>query len=192
MEFVEILILAVGLSMDAAAAAAARGMALLHIRAKHVTLIAFFFGGSQALMPWIGWLIGASIGPFIRAWDHWLAFAMLTILGVRMLHESWQLDKDGPGEAATTDFRLRTLTILAIATSIDALAAGITLPVMGAPLVLSIVTIGITTAILSAVGIFAGHRFGGMLGSRLDLAGGVILIGLGIKILIEHEIFGGG
>ncbi|MFM9966921.1 MAG: manganese efflux pump MntP family protein [Burkholderiales bacterium] len=192
MGFAEILVLAVGLSMDAAAAAAARGFALRRIRARHVFLVSIFFGGSQALMPWLGWMVGAGVGPLIRAWDHWLAFALLFFLGARMLRESYQLETRGAGETATTDFRLRTLLVLAIATSIDAFAAGIALPMMNAPLLLSVVTIGFVTAILSAIGLFAGHRFGAMLGSKLDLAGGVLLIGLGAKIFIEHEFLGGG
>jgi len=192
MGFGAIFLLAVGLSMDAAAAAAARGVLLKRIELRHMLLVAFFFGGSQALMPWAGWLIGAQIGPMVRAWDHWLAFGLLGFLGAKMIRDGILFEKDAQDDPVTSDFRLRTLSILAVATSIDALAAGITLPMMGAPLLLSIVTIGVTTAILSVLGLFAGHRFGAMLGSKLDIVGGLILIGLGLKIFIEHEFLGGG
>ena len=192
MLFGDILFLSLGLSMDSGAAAAARGVALPKIRLQQVLLVACFFGGAQALMPWAGWLIGAKLGPLVEAWDHWIAFVLLSFLGVKMLWEAYQAQLDLTGTTRTADLRLRTLALLAIATSIDALAAGITLPMLGAPLLLSLVTIGLTTALLSVVGLFAGHRFGAVLGTKLDIAGGLILIGLGLKILIEHVYFGGG
>jgi len=141
-------------------------------------------------MPLAGWLIGAGIGPLVEAWDHWIAFALLSLIGANMLREAFSAEGNATDAASGADFRLHTMLVLAIATSIDALAAGITLPMMGAPLVLSLVTIGLTTAVLSVLGLFAGHRFGAVLGKRLDIAGGLILIGLGLKILIEHEFFG--
>jgi manganese efflux pump family protein len=187
MSFGALLLLAVGLAMDATAVAAARGCAAARIEAKHVLLVAAFFGGFQALMPLVGWLLGTQVGPFVQAWDHWLAFALLGAIGGKML---WESMTARPGEAAerppADPFALRVLLVLAIATSIDALAVGITLPMLGAPLVLSVVTIGVTTALLSAVGLFAGRRFGALLGSRLDAVGGLVLIGLGTKILVDH------
>ena len=192
MLFGDILFLSLGLSMDSGAAAAARGVALPKIRLPQVLLVACFFGGAQALMPWAGWLIGAKLGPLVEAWDHWIAFVLLSFLGVKMLWEAYQAQLDLTGTTRNADLRLRTLALLAIATSIDALAAGITLPLLGAPLLLSLVTIGVTTALLSVVGLFAGHRFGAVLGTKLDIAGGLILIGLGLKILIEHVYFAGG
>ena len=192
MVFGDILFLALGLSMDSGAAAAARGVALRRIHLRHVLLGASFLGGAQALMPWAGWFIGARLGPLVQAWDHWIAFVLLSFLGAKMLWEAYQAQSDLTGTTRTADFRLRTLALLAIATSIDALAAGITLPLLGAPLLLSLVTIGLTTALLSVAGLFAGHRFGAVLGAKLDIAGGFILIGLGLKILIEHVYFGGG
>ena len=192
MVFGDILVLSLGLSMDSGAAAAARGVALPKIRLQQVLLVACFFGGAQALMPWAGWLIGAKLGPLVEAWDHWIAFVLLSFLGVKMLWEAYQAQSDLTGTTRTADLRLRTLALLAIATSIDALAAGITLPLLGAPLLLSLVTIWVTTALLSVVGLFAGHRFGAVLGTKLDIAGGLILIGLGLKILIEHVYFGSG
>ncbi|WP_437634784.1 manganese efflux pump MntP [Sorangium sp. So ce854] len=185
MSFGAILLLALGLAMDATAVSAARGLAVPAIRARHVALVAGFFGGFQALMPLIGWLLGARIGPLVQAWDHWIAFGLLGAIGGKMLWEARASAEDD--DAAPKDlFALKVMFVLAIATSIDALAIGFTLPMLNAPFALSLVTIGITTAILSAIGLFAGRRFGAMLGKRLDAAGGVVLIGLGVKILVEH------
>ncbi|WP_437984186.1 manganese efflux pump MntP [Sorangium sp. So ce117] len=189
MNFGAILLLALGLAMDATAVAAARGLSVPAIRARHVLLVAGFFGGAQALMPVIGWLLGERIGPRVQAWDHWIAFVLLAFIGGKMLWEA-RGDGDGGGDGETTadPFALSSMSVLAIATSIDALAVGITLPMLNAPFAISVVTIGVVTALLSAAGLFAGRRFGAMLGKRLDLAGGVVLIGLGFKILLEHLV----
>ncbi len=185
MGFGSILFLALGLAMDATAVAAARGLATPRIRPRHVILVALFFGGFQALMPLAGWAIGIRLGAFVQAWDHWIAFVLLAAIGGKMLWEA----RGGKSEAPRGDgdlFAIPTLLVLAIATSIDAFAIGITLPTLGAPLATSLVTIGVTTAALSAAGLFAGRRLGAALGRRLDAAGGLVLIGLGMKILIEH------
>jgi putative Mn2+ efflux pump MntP len=184
MTFGSIFLLALGLSMDAAAVSAARGLATPKLLPKHVLLVAGFFGGFQALMPLVGWLLGSRIGPLIQAWDHWIAFVLLAGLGGKMIWETTK--KDEEEEAPKDLYGLRVMVVLAIATSIDALAVGITLPMLGAPLLLSVVTIGVTTAVLSALALFAGRRFGAVLGKRLDLVGGLVLIGLGLKILLEH------
>lgn len=172
--------------MDAAAVSAARGFVTLRIELRHVLMVAFFFGGFQALMPFIGWLLGTRIGPAVAAWDHWIAFAVLAAIGGKMLWEA--RGGEGP-EALPRDGNLygfNVMLLLAIATSIDALAAGITLPLLQAPLLLSVATIGITTAVVCAIALFAGRRFGAVLGSRLDAVGGLMLIGIGTKILLEH------
>jgi manganese efflux pump family protein len=183
--FGAILLLALGLAMDATAVAAARGLAVPSIRARHVVLVAVFFGGFQALMPVIGWLLGSRIGPAVEAWDHWIAFGLLAFLGGKMIWEARGGDRDQE-DTEGDHFALRSMLVLAIATSIDALAVGVTLPMLNAPFALSIVTIGVITALLSAAGLFAGRRFGAILGKRLDLAGGLVLIALGFKILFEH------
>jgi len=180
-----ILLLAFGLSMDAMAVAAARGLLVRRIRFRHVALVAGFFGGFQALMPLFGWLLGSHVGKYIQAWDHWLIFALLGGIGGKMLWEAFHADEQPPISEADA-FGLRVMLLLAIATSIDALAAGFALPLMGAPLGVSLAAIGFTTAALSALGLFAGHRFGAALGSRLDALGGIVLIGLGVKTLVEH------
>jgi manganese efflux pump family protein len=180
-----IMLLAFGLSMDAMAVAAARGLLVRQIRFRHVALVAGFFGGFQALMPLFGWLLGKRVGHAIRAWDHWVIFALLGGIGGKMLWESCHVEEQKTLSEADA-FGLRVMLLLAIATSIDALAAGFALPLMGAPLGLSLAAIGLTTATLSALGLFAGHRFGAALGSRLDALGGIVLIGLGAKTLVEH------
>ncbi len=185
MTFGAIFLLALGLAMDATAVAAARGVAAPRIRARHVVLVAGLFGGFQALMPLLGWFAGARIGPQIAAWDHWIAFVLLGGIGGKMLWEA-RTPKRAEDEPTDDLFGWKVLLGLAVATSIDALAAGFTLPMLGAPLVSCLVTIGLTTAACSAAGLFAGRRFGAALGSRLDVVGGVLLVGLGVKILVEH------
>jgi putative Mn2+ efflux pump MntP len=185
MSFGSILLLALGLAMDATAVAAARGLAATRIRPRHVALVATFFGGFQALMPLLGWGVGRTLGPVVQAWDHWLAFALLGAIGGKMLWDA-RGAATAPTAAASDAFAVKILLGLAIATSIDAFAVGITLPMLGAPLLLSLVTIGLTTAVLSALGLFAGQRCGAALGRRLDVVGGLVLIGLGCAILVDH------
>lgn len=185
MKLGSILLLAFGLSMDAMAVAAARGLSVKRIGLRHVLLVAGFFGGFQAFMPLCGWLLGNRVGKAIQAWDHWLIFVVLGGIGGKMLWEAFHHEAETVPEESQA-FGLKVLLLLAIATSIDALAAGFTLPLLGAPLGVSILTIGVTTAVLSALGLFAGHRFGAALGSRLDALGGLVLIGLATKTLIEH------
>lgn len=185
MSFGAILLLALGLSMDATAVAAARGLAAERIRFQHVLRVAFLFGGFQALMPVLGWFVGSRIGPVVQAYDHWIAFVLLGAIGTKMLYEAFQQKEENAEDTANL-FRMDVMLVLAVATSIDALAVGVTLPILGAPLLLSVVTIGVTTALLSAGGLLVGRRFGALLGKRLDIAGGLVLIGLGTKILVEH------
>lgn len=184
--FRTILLLAVGLAMDATAVAGARGLAATRIRLRDAALVATLFGGSQALMPLVGWLVGRRVGPLVEAWDHWIIFALLGAIGGKMLWESRPgaaSDAVRPGDDV---FDLRVLLVLAVATSLDALAVGVTLPMLRAPLALTLGTIGVVTAALSVLGLYAGRRFGAALGRKLDAVGGLVLIGLGGKILAEH------
>jgi putative Mn2+ efflux pump MntP len=178
--------------MDAAAVAAARGLATPVLRPRHVLLVALFFGGFQGLMPWLGFLLGTSLGPLVQAFDHWIAFVLLVGLGAKMLWEARggaDSDDSSKDQAPAADlWKLRTLLLLAVATSIDAFAVGVMLPMLQAPLLLSVLTIGVTTAVLSALALLAGRRLGALLGSRLDAVGGLVLVGLGIKILVEHTL----
>jgi len=182
--FSAILFLALALAMDATAVAAARGMAATRIRPGDIFKVAVFFGGFQALMPLAGWFIGNGLGPTVEAWDHWIAFALLTGIGARMIWEAYHPEPLEVGSRREL-FGLRSMTFLAIATSIDAFAAGIALPLLNAPMLQSILTIGVTTAVLSVVGLYAGRRFGSLLGKRLDIAGGLALIAIGVQILIR-------
>ena len=190
MTFGGVLVVALGVAMDSTAVAAARGLAAPAVRLADALLVGVLFGAMQAFMPLAGWLLGSGIGPTIAAWDHWVACALLVGIGARMLWEARATrssaekpsDRPVPGEG----FRPRTLLALAVATSVDAFAVGITLPMLGAPLLLSLVTIGLTTALLSGAAVFLGRRFGARLGRRLDALGGLLLIGLGVKILVSH------
>jgi putative Mn2+ efflux pump MntP len=189
MGFGAILLVSIGLAMDATAVAAARGLSASRILPQHVLLVALLFGGFQAFMPLLGWLVGSHVGPIIERFDHWVAFLLLGGIGAKMLHEAYKGEEDQAPRSEEA-FRVSVLLVLALATSIDALAVGITLPILGAPLLLSLTTIGVTTALLSGAGLLVGRRFGAQLGKRLDIAGGLVLIGLGTKILIEHLLAG--
>jgi manganese efflux pump family protein len=184
--FGAILALSVGLAMDATAVSAARGLAVPRVRPRHALLVAVFFGGFQALMPVIGWLVGSRIGPLVEAWDHWIAFVLLGAIGAKMIWESRDAKAAATPRTEEELFGLRVMLLLAIATSIDALAVGITLPMLDAPFAVSVITIGVTTAIMCVAGLLVGRRAGAMFGRRLDLAGGLILIGVGTAILLEH------
>jgi putative Mn2+ efflux pump MntP len=183
--FGAILLLSLGLAMDATAVSAARGLAAQRVSAQHVALIATLFGGFQALMPLIGWMLGTRVGPLVEQFDHWIAFVLLGGIGGKMLWEAFRVDDAAEAQDGEL-FRLRALLVLALATSIDALAVGITLPMLDAPFTLTLVTIGVVTALCCALGVLAGRHFGAALGKRLDALGGIVLIGLGTKILIEH------
>jgi len=186
MSFGGIVLLAVGVAMDATAIAGTKGLAAPRIRMRDALVTAGYFGGFQALMPLLGWCFGSWIGPAVAAWDHWIAFILLTAIGGKML---WDARAAGPKQPPDVDpdlFGFRQMITLALATSIDAFAIGVTLPILDAPLVLSVATMGVTTAVLSGAGVYAGRRLGAALGRRLDTIGGVVLIGMGIRILLQH------
>lgn len=176
--------LAVGLSMDATAVAAARGIATPQLRPRHALIVATAFGGFQAGMPVLGWLIGSTFGGVVSAFGPWIAFALLAALGLKMIWES-----RAPPEAVEERedlYGLRPMLFLSVATSIDAFAVGVTLPLLDAPFAFSIAAIGVTTAVLSASGLYLGRRLGAGLGRGLDAVGGGVLLILGAKILLEH------
>jgi putative Mn2+ efflux pump MntP len=196
MSFLTVLWIAFGLAMDATAVAAARGLAVANVRARDAVRIALWFGGFQALMPAIGWAVGARVGDRFAAWDHWIAFVVLGGLGGKRLWEAWRGGAEETADAASgasgadgasaDPFRALVLVPLAIATSLDALAAGFTLPMLDAPFALSLATIGVVTALLSVAGVYTGRRLGATLGKRLDALGGLALVAMGTKILVEH------
>ncbi len=183
-----IVMLALGLAMDAAAVSAARGLATPRLRWDHAAKVALYFGGFQAGMPLLGWLLGVQLGALVSSFDHWIAFGLLGAIGGKMLWES-RGDADdelAPARDETALYGWRVMTVLAIATSIDALAVGVMLPVLNAPIALSVATIGVVTALASVAGLHLGRRFGALFGRRVDALGGLVLIGLGTKILVEH------
>jgi len=185
----EILLLALGLAMDATAVAATRGLVAPSVRLRDALVIGLFFGGFQAAMPLVGWLLGAGLGAYIQAVDHWIAFAILATLGGRMIWNARRAEPEGDELAQAPPgslFSPRLLLPLAVATSIDALAAGVTLPLVGAPLGASIALIGVVTALLSAVAALLGRRLGASMAGHLELVGGLVLVAIGLRILIEH------
>jgi putative Mn2+ efflux pump MntP len=177
--------LAVGLALDAAAVSAARGFRTARILPRHVLLVALYFGGFQALMPVLGWALGRELGPLVQTFDHWIAFVLLVAIGAKMLWEA-RGSATNEGRHASDPFGAKVMLVLAFGTSVDAFAVGVMLPMMDAPFWLSIATIGVTTATLCVLGLFAGRKFGALLSRRLDFLGGIVLIVLGTKILVEH------
>jgi putative Mn2+ efflux pump MntP len=187
MSLVALVVLAIGLAMDATAVAGARGLASKRVRARDALLVALFFGGSQAAMPAIGWALGQTFAARVAAWGQWVTFVVLGGIGVKMLHEVWKTSSrpEDEEEQAGGVFGLKVLALLAVATSIDALAAGVTLAVAGVNIVRACAVIGIITAVFSFGGVYAGHTFGARLGKRLEALGGLVLIGLAVKALLD-------
>ncbi|CAK7012428.1 MAG: putative manganese efflux pump MntP [Paraeggerthella hongkongensis] len=187
MGFVELLLVGVGLSMDAFAVSVCKGLCMKRLNMRQALVIALFFGGFQALMPLIGWALGTQFEQFITPVDHWIAFGLLLIIGAKMLWDSFHGDDDEQLSCAVDGrLDLRELTMMAVATSIDALAVGITFAFLRVDIVASVVVIGVTTFALSLVGVAVGHRFGARYEKTATIAGGVVLILIGLKILLEH------
>lgn len=183
MGFIELLLLGVGLSMDAFAVSVCKGLAMKKATLKAELTCGIWFGGFQALMPLIGFFLGTLFAEAIQAFDHWIAFGLLAIIGGNMLKEAFSDEE----EAADADLSVRTMFLMAVATSIDALAVGISLAMAGdVNIFVAVTLIGITTFALSAVGVAVGNVFGSRYEKKAEIAGGVILILLGIKILLEH------
>ena len=182
MSFLSLMLMALALSMDAFAVAVCKGLAMKRITLKGAITVGLWFGIFQALMPLLGYLFGTVFGDSVRAVDHWVAFILLGFIGGKMIHESFSKD-DKP---ANDSLLFLNMLGLAVATSIDALAAGITFAFLNVNIVNAVTLIGITTFVLSAVGVKLGNVFGVKYKSRAEFAGGVVLVALGIKILLEH------
>lgn len=183
MSIIELLILAVGLSMDAFAVAVCKGLSAPKLKPINMAVTGAWFGGFQALMPLIGFLLGSAFEKYITPIDHWVAFALLGFIGANMIKESFS-DED---ECCDNSFGFKTMFVMAVATSIDALAVGITFAVLKDVNVWWAITfIGVITFILSAIGVFIGHKFGEKYKGKAEFAGGAILILMGLKILLEH------
>ena len=183
MDFLSLFILGVGLSMDAFAVAVCKGLALKKIAFRHALTVGLWFGIFQALMPLLGYLLAAQFTDAIAAYDHWIAFILLALIGGNMIREA-VFEK----EEAETDGALsfRSMLPLAVATSIDALAVGVTFAFLDVRIVPSVTLIGVTTLILSMLGVKAGSLFGAKYEKKAEILGGVILILLGVKTLLEH------
>lgn len=181
MHFAELLLIAVGLSMDAFAVSVCKGLSVKELRPRHALLVGLYFGGFQFLMPVLGWLLGYRFEEMITSVDHWIAFVLLSLIGGNMIRESFFED-----EELNDDFGVKTMLLLAVATSIDALAVGITFAFLSVKILPAAGLIGVTTFLLSVVGIYIGHAFGARYKAGAERVGGAILILIGLKILLEH------
>ena len=185
MSIIELLLIGIGLSMDAFAVSVCKGLGMTKLNKKNAFLIALFFGGFQALMPWLGWFIGSRFQKYIEQFDHWIAFGLLAFIGGQMIYESLKEKEEVETEGDQLD--IGQLFLMAIATSIDALAIGVTFALLpGVNIWTSIALIGCTTFMISFAGVDIGFRFGNKYEKKAQIVGGVILIVLGIKILLEH------
>ena len=184
MGIAELFLLAVGLSMDAFAVAICKGLAMQKMNWKKAVIIGLWFGGFQALMPVIGYLLGAQFAALVDAVDHWLAFILLSLIGGNMIRES--RDKEACGNEDTS---VKTMFLLAVATSIDALVVGVTFAFLSVNIVLAAILIGCTTFVFSVAGTKIGHVFGSRYKSKAEFAGGLILVALGVKILVQALFF---
>ena len=177
----ELFVIAVGLSMDAFAVSICKGLATGDVRPRHAVTAGVYFGGFQAMMPLIGYLLGVNFQSMIVSFDHWIAFVLLGIIGINMVKESREEE-----EALDCDFCFKAMLPLAVATSIDALAVGVSFAFLQVAIVPAVCFIGITTFAFSAVGVKLGSVFGEKYSSRAELVGGLVLIAMGTKILLEH------
>ena len=183
MDLGTILVIALALAMDAFAVAIASGITIKHLRVHHALTIATSFGLFQAFMPLIGWLGGLKMKDSLAQVDHWVAFGLLAFIGCKMIYESFKIDSV---EERTNPLDIYVLFVLSVATSIDALATGISFAVLDVSIVAPVLIIGGVTFVLSFLGVWIGEKFGHFFEKKIELAGGVLLIGIGIKILVSH------
>ncbi|MEE1251420.1 MAG: manganese efflux pump MntP family protein [Lachnospiraceae bacterium] len=184
--FIELLLMGVGLAMDAFAVSICKGLGMTKVNKKQAVTIGVFFGGFQALMPLIGWILGKQFERYITSVDHWIAFILLGFIGGKMIVESLKPEEEKEIEKSDMPLDLKEMFVLAIATSIDALAVGITFAFLGTPIIEAIAIIGIVTFLISIGGVYVGNFFGSKYKNKAELAGGLILVLLGVKILLEH------
>ena len=187
MGIIELLLLSVGLAMDAFAVSICKGLNMTKINYRHAGTIALFFGVFQAGMPLIGYALGTRFAKYIESFDHWVAFGLLAFIGGQMIFEAVKGDEEDDSEEEGDKLDIKQLFILAIATSIDALAIGITFALLdGISIWFSVAMIGVITFIISFFGVIIGNRFGNKYESKAEFAGGIILVLIGLKILFEH------
>ena len=187
MSFTEILLIAIGLSMDSLAVSITCGLILKKFRIRHIFRMALFMGIFQGVMPLIGWFAGVTFQKYISDYDHWIAFVLLSFLGGKMLYEG--LFSKNKETKSLDPTKAATLVGLAIATSIDALAVGVSFAMLGIEVALPVIIIGITTFLLSFLGASFSSKFGHRINLQMEIVGGIILIGIGVKILIDHCCF---
>jgi putative Mn2+ efflux pump MntP len=183
MDMITIILIALGLAMDAFTVSITSGFALRSLKIRHAFRIAVFFGLFQAVMPGIGWLTGNNLRGFISGVDHWIAFGLLSIIGCKMIFESTQMRSNGK---EIDPLNIYVLLILSVATSVDALAVGLSLSFLNISIVTPAIIIGMITFLLSFLGVILGNRFGHIFENKIEIVGGLILIGIGAKILFEH------
>ena len=183
---IELLLIGVGLSMDAFAVSVCKGLAMRKVNKKQAFIIGLFFGGFQALMPFIGWTLGTQFESYITSIDHWIAFILLALIGGKMVIEATKTEEEQEIKQMDPPLDMKEMLLLAIATSIDALAVGITFAFLQYPIVEAMLIIGLTTFVLSIIGVYVGNAFGSRYQKRAEMAGGIILILIGLKILLEH------
>ena len=185
MDVLTILLIAVGLAMDAFAVSIAKGIVAKSHKRRTALLLGLFFGGFQMLMPAIGWLVGLSFKEIIMGIDHWIAFGLLAFIGLKMIYDSTKKEKTDTEE----NLKLHTILTLAIATSIDALMVGLSFAFLQTSIFEPILIIGLVTFSLSFTGFFFGCGLGRVFGNRIKVIGGLILIGIGLRILLDHLLF---
>ena len=184
---IELFLLGVGLSMDAFAVSVCKGLGMRKLNKKQALIIGLYFGGFQALMPFVGWLLGSQFQKYITSIDHWIAFILLGFIGGKMMIEAVrEWNEEEVVDVMDTPIDHKNMLVLAVATSIDALAVGITFAFLGTPIVEAITIIGITTMVISIAGVVVGNFFGSRYKSKAEFIGGLILVLLGLKILLEH------
>lgn len=187
--FIQTLLISIGLSMDAFAVSICKGLGMSKLNKKQMLIIALYFGGFQTLMPYIGWAVGARFSSYVSQYAHWIAFILLAIIGGKMIHEALTESEDCEDDGIK-DKKLshKELLLLAIATSIDALAVGISFAFLNVPIIPSIIIIGLTTFAISLVGVIIGNIFGSKYKNKAEFVGGLILVIIGLKIVLEQYL----
>lgn len=182
MSLLEIILISIGLAMDAFAVAVCKGLAMKHGSTKKGVIIALYFGIFQALMPFIGYILGIKFEKAIESLDHWIAFILLSAIGINMIKESIKNEENNMDD----DVSFKSMFILALATSIDALAVGVTFAFLKVKIIIPLILIGIITFVISFLGVKIGNKFGSKLKNKSEILGGIILIIMGLKILLDH------
>lgn len=186
MSYAELLLLALGLSMDAVAVAICKGLSMKRLSAKNAVIVGAWFGGFQALMPLLGYFLGTQFREYIQTFSHWIAFILLAAIGLNMIREAFKKKSEDSDEDTECSLSFKAMFLMAVATSIDALAVGVTFAFLQVNILPAILTIGVMTFVLSIIGVKIGNVFGAKYQSTAEIAGGIILCALGINILLEH------